>query len=75
MNNPTKPGSLTPEEAASRWVTFQPPQLPEADRLAAAVQHLLRMTPEQVFQSSVHAGVHNSDGTLNEHYRETSSKD
>ena len=36
--------STTPAE---RWAAFQPPELPEADRLAAAVANLERMTPEQ----------------------------
>ena len=59
--------STTPAE---RWAAFQPPRLPEADRIEAAIERLSHMTPEQVFQTSVHAGVHQADGTLSEAYRD-----
>ena len=59
--------SITPAE---RWAAFQPPRLPEADRLDAAIARLSRMTPEQVFQTSVHAGVHRADGALADEYRD-----
>ncbi|MEO8903848.1 MAG: hypothetical protein ABI488_16165 [Polyangiaceae bacterium] len=59
--------SITPAE---RWAAFQPPRLPEADRLDAAIARLSHMTPEQLFQTSVHAGVHQADGTLTEDYRD-----
>ena len=59
--------SITPTE---RWAAFQPPRLPEADRIEAAIARLSHMTPEQVFQTSVHAGVHQPDGTLAEEYRD-----
>jgi hypothetical protein len=54
---------------AARWATFEPPKLPEANKLKAAVERARKMTPKQVLQVSVSAGIHNADGSLTEKYR------
>ena len=54
---------------ASRWAGFQPPPLPEADKLRSAVEAARRLTPRQVLQVSINAGIHNADGTLTSKYR------
>jgi hypothetical protein len=59
----------TAAEAASRWAGFQPPALPEADKLKQAVESARKMTPSQVLQVSISAGIHNADGTLTQKYR------
>ena len=60
-NEATKP--------ASRWAAFQPPQLPEAAKLQAAIRSARKLTPRQVLQVSISAGIHNEDGTLTAKYR------
>ena len=55
---------------ASRWISFQPPELPEADKLRAAVEAARKLTPREVLQISVDAGIHNADGTLTRKYLE-----
>ena len=60
-----------PEGApASRWAGFRPPELPEADKLRAAVEAARKLTPREVLQISVNAGIHNADGTLTRKYSE-----
>jgi hypothetical protein len=63
MGNPPK------SEAASRWSGFKPPALPEADKLKRAVEVARQMTPHEVLQISIIAGIHNADGTLTKNYR------
>jgi len=36
--------------------------------LAAAVKRLKSMTPEEIFETSIKAGIHNADGTLTKEY-------
>lgn len=55
------------------WKTFEPPPSPHQPAFDAALLKLKSMTPQEVFQSSVDAGVHNPDGTLTEHYRDDHS--
>ncbi|HYQ41001.1 MAG TPA: hypothetical protein VER11_03515 [Polyangiaceae bacterium] len=56
-------------EPASRWADFKPPQLAEADKLRAAVEAARKLTPREVLQVSIDAGIHNADGTLTSKYR------
>jgi hypothetical protein len=56
-------------EPASRWAGFHPPQLAEADKLKAAVEAARQLSPRQVLQVSIDAGIHNPDGTLSNKYR------
>jgi hypothetical protein len=58
-----------PTEPASRWTNFQPPALPEAAKLKRAVESARRLTPREVLQVSISAGIHNADGTLTQKYR------
>jgi hypothetical protein len=46
------------------WENYQPPRLPEQDRLDKALAHLERMTPEQVAEMSVAGIQHPNGGTL-----------
>jgi hypothetical protein len=62
----SKPAHAAP---ASRWSEFQPPPLPEADKLRSAVEAARKLTPREVLQVSIKAGIHNADGTLTEKYR------
>ena len=66
MSDPTK---STAAEAASRWVDFQPPKLPEAEKLREAVKAARKLTPREVLKVSIAAGIHNTDGTLTPKYR------
>ena len=54
---------------ASRWAGFQPPPLPEADKLRSAVEAARKLTPREVMKVSINAGIHNADGTLTSKYR------
>lgn len=54
---------------ASRWAEFQPPPLPEADKLRSAVEAARKLTPREVLQVSINAGIHNANGTLTSKYR------
>lgn len=68
MNRTVQPSrKLTPQE--NRWVGAELRPTEEQARFERALSRLRNMTPEQVFQASVDAGVHNADGTLTEHYR------
>jgi len=55
--------------AASRWVGFQPPPLPEANKLRSAVEAARKLTPHEVLQVSIDAGIHHENGTLTNKYR------
>ncbi len=57
---------MTPREI---WSTYSPPELPEAAKLRAAIERLKKMSPDEVFETSVRAGIHNPDGTLTPQYR------
>jgi len=68
MSRTVQPGrKLTPQE--NLWVGAELRQTEEQARFERALSRLRSMTAEQVFQTSVDAGVHNADGTLTEHYR------
>lgn len=54
---------------AERWAAFQPPRLAEASKLKLAVEAARKLTPRQVLQVSINAGIHNADGTLTPKYR------
>jgi hypothetical protein len=43
--------------------------LPHAAELQRAVERVKSMTPGEVFQASVDAGIHNPDGTLTDEYK------
>lgn len=62
----SKAAELVP---TSRWAGFQPPPLPEADKLRSAVEAARKLTPREVMQVSIKAGIHNPDGTLTSKYR------
>ncbi len=63
----SKGRSVTPAE---RWAAFQPPPLAQQPSIDAAIAKLNAMTPKEVFESSVRAGIHNPDGTLDAHYHD-----
>lgn len=65
----TVPPGKKPTPQESRWVGAELRRTEEQARFERALSRLRSMTPEQVFQASVDAGVHNADGTLTEHYR------
>lgn len=66
MARPIDPNSSS---AAKRWQGYQPPELPNAEAYRRALARVRSMTPQQVFESSVRAGIHNSDGTLSDEYK------
>lgn len=70
MNSPIKTETLSAEEAASRWVGFELPPLPDAQAHADAREAFRRMTPEQQRDALVSAGIYNQDGTLATPYRD-----
>ena len=70
MNHPTEPGSLSAEDAASRWAGVELPALPEAKAHDDARANLRRMTPAEQRAALVSAGIYNQDGTLTEPYRD-----
>ncbi len=55
-------------DPAKRWKGFAPPPRPEAERLRRASEAAMALTPEQVLEASVKAGIHNPDGTLTRKY-------
>lgn len=61
-------GSLSGLTPAQRWAGYQPPRLPEADRIDAALESLAQMTPEQVIEAGArtgeHAGIRQPEGVL-----------
>lgn len=61
--------SETTTRKASRLATFQPPKLPEAKKLQAAIKSARKLTPRQVLRVSIEAGIHNADGTLTAKYK------
>lgn len=68
--SPNDLGKAASEAAAiAAWKGFEPPALPEADKVRAAVERARSMTPKEVLAVSVRAGIHNPDGTLTEKYR------
>jgi hypothetical protein len=69
MARPIEPNPASEAAPASRWAGFQPPKLPEADKLKVAVETARKLTPTQVLQVSINAGIHNADGTLTAKYR------
>jgi hypothetical protein len=69
MAHTLEPGRK-PTPAAARWAGAELQQTPEQRRFEKALASVRSMTPQQVFQASVDAGVHNVDGTLTEHYRD-----
>jgi hypothetical protein len=56
------------KKAAKKWSKFAPPPIPQADAHAAALRAVRKMTPEQVLESSVRAGIHRPDGSLTKRY-------
>lgn len=62
--------SQVKKKSGGYWATYKPPELPEAEQFRQALERVRRMTPEEIFQSSVDVGIHNPDGTLTEHYRD-----
>lgn len=56
-------------DAKARWAGYQPPSLPEAEKLRDAVEVARKLTPQQVIEISIAAGIHNADGTLTSKYR------
>lgn len=66
MATPSKPAE---PGAVSAWRDFEPPALPEADKLRAAIARARSLTPKEVLAISVRAGIHNEDGSLTEKYR------
>lgn len=55
----------------NRWALIAPVPLPEAYDHDAARQRIRSMTAEAVKQTFVDAGIHNPDGTLSDHYRDS----
>jgi len=51
------------------WVGYDPPALPEADRLKQVVAAARQLSPREVLRISIEAGIHNEDGTLTKRYR------
>lgn len=47
---------------------YRLPPLPEEDALCRALAKLRAMTPDQIFQTAVHAGIYTPDGQLTEPY-------
>lgn len=56
------------KKAAKKWSKFEPPPIPQADAHAAALRAVKKMTPAQVLESSVRAGIHRRDGSLTKRY-------
>ena len=69
IETPTPPLEGAAADAASRWADFQPPRLPEAEKLREAVKAARKLTPRAVLKISIAAGIHNTDGTLTSKYR------
>lgn len=53
-----------------KWIGAELRPTEEQARFERALTRLRSMTPDQVFQQSVKAGIHNPDGTLTKHYRD-----
>ena len=49
-------------------VKLELPPLPEQEALERAVDRICRMTPDEVFETSVRAGIYTPDGQLTEPY-------
>lgn len=54
---------------APDWASFQPPELPEKQKLDEVVRKLKLATPQQIVEMSVATGVHSAIGhALTEQY-------
>lgn len=58
----------------SKRLGFTLPPHANAKVHARIMADLERMTPEQIFQTAVRAGIYTPDGRLTEHYRDNSSE-
>jgi len=63
-----KRNSPSASSAEARWAGFQPPPPPHAAKHSATLQRVQRMTPDEVFRSSVDAGIHRHAGDLTDGY-------
>lgn len=56
-------------ELVARWERLDVPQLPEAQAFEAAREELRQMTPQQLRQTLVEAGIAEPTGELTPEYR------
>ncbi len=55
--------------AIEKEVLRRLPPAPGADAHARLMKRLSKMSAQEIFQTSVDAGIHNPDGSLTKHYR------
>jgi hypothetical protein len=60
--------STIPEEVLAFWRNFKPRPNPNADAHRRFMERVSKMTPHEVFLSSVDAGIHYLDGRLRPPY-------
>jgi len=49
---------------AERWAGYRPPPLPGSAAIRSAIEKARQLTPAEVLEISVAAGIHNRDGSL-----------
>lgn len=59
---------VKPKTRSTDTPGFALPPLPYAEVHARVLAQLQKMTPEEIFQTSVRSGIHTPDGRLTEHY-------
>ena len=68
--NAIKTGTEQLKGSKEYWSKWVPPPHPTAESHKVAMKRLRNMTPEELLQTSVDAGVHNPDGTLTDKYKD-----
>jgi hypothetical protein len=63
-----KNGASIPPEVKERWANLAPGPLPEAAAHEATRQRIRSMTPKQLRQSFIDAGIYDSEGRLRPQY-------